>query len=475
MTGSAFDAILWERELKNEKTVAFVRLILALTGIIDILKYFNILSSDSPVSLMPVVISLVFFLYAAVVFIILLQKFHSKYLKYFVILFDYLYILLAFSFDAELTNNKSMVIWYALVGIIVFYFINLLRYSLISTIYTAILSIVIFLGISFYFQVDIMPIFIVLIIILFIGYSITWANRKMLVEANTKKMMERYLPPQLVGELYKKSVSLEPGGRNKQVTILFSDIRSFTSISESMGAAEVVAFLNDYLSTMTDIIFAHEGTIDKFMGDAIMTIFGAPVEAEDDALRAVQAAILMNKSLKEFNKKQKRLALPLRIGIGIHSGEVIAGNIGSDKRLDYTVIGDCVNLTSRIEGLTVYYNCPILISESTLKQLPEEKIGETFCLREVDNVVVKGKQHFVKIYEVMYFDSEDNKRIVMTTIEAFKRGLQLYRNRNFKEASRVFENIEHDKLSRLYLNRCTDFIKKPPAKSWDGTYIMETK
>ncbi|MCB1193238.1 MAG: adenylate/guanylate cyclase domain-containing protein, partial [Leptospiraceae bacterium] len=397
---------------------------------------------------------------------------------FFVIFFDYMYIVLSFLFDPALTSEESVIKWYAFAGAVVFFLINLLRYSKAGTIYAGFLSIIVFWGISFYYNtaaVDVFSMSIALAIILFIGYSITTSNKLMMVEANTKKMMERYLPPQLIGELYKKNVSLEPGGKNQKVTILFSDIRSFTTISESMTAAEVVCFLNEYLSEMTDIIFTQQGTIDKFMGDAIMTIFGAPLQSNDDALRAVKTAILMNKALVGFNKKHTQLKKNIEIGIGIHTGEVIVGNIGSDKRLDYTVIGDNVNLSSRIEGLTLHYSCPILISEATFEELSKESIEDSFCLREVDNVIVKGKLNFVKIYEVMFFDTDGEKDIVLRKKEEFEKGLQLYRSLKFREAIKQFENLKNDKLSKLYIERCRNFIQNPPDEFWDGTYTMKTK
>ncbi|WP_223111664.1 adenylate/guanylate cyclase domain-containing protein [Thiospirochaeta perfilievii] len=352
-------------------------------------------------------------------------------------------------------------------GTIVFYLINLLRYSKASTIYSGFLSIIIFVGVSLYFKVpivEIIPLLFAQVVILLIGYSIT----------SKKMMMERYLPPQLIGELYKENVSLEPGGKNQKVTILFSDIRSFTTISESMSAAETVSFLNEYLSLMTDIIFSQKGTLDKFIGDGIMTIFGAPIEGKDDSLRAVNTGILMNKALKEFNIKYQNIKQPIQIGIGIHTGNVIAGNIGSDKRLDYTIIGDNVNLSSRIEGLTRHYYCPLLISDSTYSELLEIDIEKNFICREVDNVRVKGKSSVVKIYEVMPFENSDEKRVVTEKKELFERGLKLYRKKEFTRAIFEFERLKDDKLSLLYIERCIKYLDNP-EEHWDAIYTMKTK
>jgi class 3 adenylate cyclase len=297
----------------------------------------------------------------------------------------------------------------------------------------------------------------------------------MMVEANTKKLMERYLPPQLIEELYTNNASLEPGGKVQKVSILFSDIRSFTSISEPMKPTEVVLFLNDYLSEMTDIIFHNKGTIDKFIGDAIMTVFGAPIQSIDDAYRAVKSAIEMNQSLIHFNNSHPQLKKGLEIGIGIHTGEVITGNIGSDKRLDYTVIGDNVNLSSRIQDLTKFYKCPILISESTVKELPLEIVDKEFIIREVDKVIVKGKTEFVKIFEVLFFKTEKEKIEKLNVKDSFQKGLLDYYSGNFQSAIQKFTSIQNDPLSLIYKNRCEKLLINPPSKDWDGIFRMETK
>lgn len=241
-----------------------------------------------------------------------------------------------------------------------------------------------------------------------------------------------------------------------------------------MNPRELVEFLNEYLSIMTDVIIARTGTIDKFIGDAIMTIFGTPVRRDDDARRALQTAVDINNALVEFNKRYTNLKDRIKIGIGIHTGEVVVGNIWSDKRLDYTVIGDNVNLSSRIESLTVYYGCPILIPENTYVCIEEEFSNEEFLIREIDKVVVKGKIQSVGIYEIMLFSDDDEKQKKTAAIQVFEQGLQLYRLRDFYKALSVFERIKHDKASRIYKLRCEQLIKNPPDESWDGTFVMKT-
>jgi len=484
MTHSIVDKILMERELKNEKIVSIVRFLpIVIVSILDYLAFFNITSfTQTTPTITTLILDSVFVIYSTIVLIILLKNIYLKYLKFFVIFLDYLMLAFLLLFDTTVPEEKSIFVWASFVGTIFFYFINLLRYSKAGTIYAGILSIAIFVGINIYSntyqETDIIMMGISLLMFLFIGYLITTSNKKMMIEANTKKMMERYLSPQLVGELYKAKLNLEAIGKKQTTTILFSDIRDFTSISEQMSAEEVVTILNQYLSTMTDIIFKNEGTIDKFIGDAIMTVFGAPVSHSDDPLRAIKTAIEMNKALIEFNKKYTDLKIPIKIGIGINTGEVIAGSIGSDKRLDYTVIGDSVNLSSRIEGLTKYYKCPILISENTYKQISNDNnksYSDLFCLREVDSVIVKGKTEHIKIYDVMYFDNNIEKEKKESIKMTFEKGLQHYKIRKFQEAIDTLKNIQDDELSKIYIKRCEHFIKNPPDNNWNGIYAFQEK
>jgi len=478
MPASVFDKIIQDREIKNEKRVAYIRFALGIMVIPEMLSYFNFMTFDRLITLPTLLNSMYLFLYSLLVLIIAARSKYLKYLKFFVIFFDYSYIVFTFLFDPSITAIKTSIVWLSFTASIVFFLINLLRYSRQGTIFAGLLSIIVYLGVCFHFSVlpeEIINVGVPLILIIFIGYSITTANKKMMIEANTKKMMERYLPPQLVGELFKQNVVLKPGGTTQEATVLFSDIRSFTSISESLSAEEVVSVLNKYLSEMTDIIFRNQGTIDKFIGDAIMTIFGAPVQHSDDAQRAVLTAVEMKNALNDFNRNNVIYDKPLEIGIGIHTGEVIAGNIGSDKRLDYTVIGDNVNLSSRIEGLTNYYGCSILISEYTYEKLSRDFTENSICIREIDNVIVKGKSKAVKILEVMDFKNEEEWEQVMKIKKSFEEGLELYRQQKFKEAIPCFKQLIGDGPSKIYINRCRKYLKTPPDSSWDGTFFMVTK
>lgn len=410
MKKSIVDEILISREMKNEKTVAIVRFVIfSIASLLDYLSYFQLINYTivTP-TFITLLLDTAILVFAGLVLLFLNNFPYKPYLKFFTITLDYLIIGLMLYFDPTVQRGNGVINFIAMISAIFVYQFNLLRHSKIGTIYGAFLSFVflfiVSIGLGEGYPIDFIPMIIGLGMILAIGYVTTVSNIEMVKEANAKQMMERYLPSQLVGEFYKNNAQLEPGGENKEVTILFSDIRSFTKFSEQRSAEEVVLFLNEYLSRMTDVIFQFNGTIDKFIGDAIMTIFGAPFKAEDDALRAVKSAVAMNHELEKLNQKMQPQD-KLYMGIGIHTGEAIVGNIGSDRRLDYTVIGDNVNLASRIEGLTKHYNCAILISETTYKQIEGKySIDDGFAIREIDKVIVKGKSKPITIYEVVNLD-----------------------------------------------------------------------
>jgi len=260
-------------------------------------------------------------------------------------------------------------------------------------------------------------------------------------------------------------------GKKQFATILFSDIRSFTSISERLSAEELVKSLNTYFNIMVGIIIEHKGTIDKFIGDAIMAIYGAPVKYDDDPLQAVNTALEMIGALGDFNKKQVRMGRPtFRIGVGLNTGEVIVGNIGSNQKLDYTCIGDAVNLASRLEGLTKMYGVPIIISEYT-----NSYTGDSIPAREIDAVRVKGKIQPVRIYQPYKIFSEDEKK----GYALFNEGIQYYREKKFEEALDLFSSCEKllqgDTPSSIYKDRCKELMTHPPAEDWDGVFTAKTK
>jgi len=288
-----------------------------------------------------------------------------------------------------------------------------------------------------------------------------------------KGAFQYYVAPSVVNEMLKNPDQLRLGGEKKELTVLFSDIRGFTTISEQMDPEVLVRFLNRYLTAMTDIIFRHEGLLDKYMGDAIMAIFGAPLPQHDHALRACLAALDMTQELKKMQQSGMFQGVPkLSAGIGINTGWMVVGNMGSESRFDYTVLGDDVNLGSRLEGLNKEYGTNIIISEFT-----HEKIQDQILCRELDLVRVKGRDRPVRIYEVLR--RLDDAAECMQLVELFHRALTHYRQRAWTEARALFLKIlqmnPHDYPSQLYLSRCDQLTQNPPPPDWDGISTFKTK
>jgi len=301
--------------------------------------------------------------------------------------------------------------------------------------------------------------------------------QKFWVEEREKRKIkfsfEHYLSPQVVKRVIKNPALLKLGGEKKNVSILFSDIRNFTRISESMEPQELVSFMNDYLTAMTEIILKNGGTLDKYMGDAIMAFFGAPEDMPDHARITTHTAVEM---LNKMYDCRGRWCFPgfdrVEIGVGISSGPVIVGNMGSEKRLNYTVMGDQVNLASRLEGLTKEYGVKILVSQFT-----REQTGQGFTFREIDLVRVKGREKPVAVYEPVDKDYFTGGKFAY--IPLFEHGLAAYRRQNWDEAVDLFNRVllmkPQDKPSLIYIDRCKQMIRNSPGLEWDGVWIMETK
>lgn len=294
-------------------------------------------------------------------------------------------------------------------------------------------------------------------------------------EKRVKSNLTRYMSKDLVDKLTSESGTIELGGSQKEVTILFSDIRSYTTLTEKLGPSEIVEMLNDYFTQMVDAIFKFDGVLDKFIGDAIMAVFGAPVELPDHAHKAVKAALEMKGALGEFNRLRiERGKIPIQIGIGISTGEVLCGNIGSAKRMEYTAIGDGVNLSSRLESATKLYRAMTLLSEFTY-----DKVKEHVFVRELDFIRVKGKHHPVRIYELLGETGYRLEDSIMRSVERFIKGHALFFKRDFVTAQRYFEDAlkynAEDLPSKLYYERCRECIAHPPADTWDGVYDLKEK
>lgn len=285
--------------------------------------------------------------------------------------------------------------------------------------------------------------------------------------------MSRYLPPEVAEQLLREGGE-SLGGSLQEATVLFSDIRSFTTISEELGPQETVQMLNDYFGVMVDIISGHQGVLDKFIGDAIMAVFGAPYPSPDDPENAVCAAVEMLRALDQLNLSRARDQKPeLEIGVGLNTGEVLSGNIGSQKRMDYTVIGDGVNLAARLESATKRFGAQILISEFTASGLKSRH-----PLREVDLLRVKGKLEPVRVYEVMTHKLERAPDLAQTLTD-YEEGLSRYRRADWAGALPFFEKATRapvpDVLSELYRERCQHFMSSPPPIGWDGVWVMKSK
>ncbi len=292
-------------------------------------------------------------------------------------------------------------------------------------------------------------------------------------EKRLKSTMYRYMSQELAEELLK--VDPKMGGARKDVSILFSDIRGYTTLTENLEAEEVVSMLNEYFEVMGEAVFKHKGTLDKYIGDAIMAVFGSPLTLKDHALMAVQTAVEMRQGLKKFNECRLVDQKPrINIGIGVHSDSVISGNIGFSKRMEFTAIGDGVNLASRLEGASKIYGCDIIISENTYQPCKDQ-----VWVRELDRVRVKGKNNPVAIYELAGLRSQPLDSQKQQVIEYYTRGREYYLKQDFVLARTEFAKVlsvdHNDQATILHLNRCNDYIKTPPGSNWDGAWTLTEK
>lgn len=303
------------------------------------------------------------------------------------------------------------------------------------------------------------------------AYQTVLAKRK---EEQIRFIFQKYVPSDVIDHVLNRSSDSLLVGSKTKISVLFSDIRGFTSISEQLKPEDLVTSLNAYFNKMVDEILNRHGIIDKFIGDAIMAVFGAPKVRADDADNAVEASLGMIDVLQLFNEVQiQQGRIPFQIGIGINTGDAIVGNIGSEQKIDFTVIGDSVNLASRLEGLTKSYQTPILISEFTKDSLVNPS---RYYFFNIDTVRVKGKDKPVKIYRPVHKKSLSAQELEL--FESWHEAIALYYRGSFFEALPRFQGLSRNPslafLASLYSDRCAYLISSPP-QDWDGVTTWETK
>jgi len=305
---------------------------------------------------------------------------------------------------------------------------------------------------------------------------------KYLEEEQNKKFIRgafsKYVAPVIVDSILKDPSKLSLGGEKKELSILFSDIRGFTTFSEKMEPHALSTFLNDYLGIMTRIVFDHKGTLDKYIGDAVMAFWGAPLDQPEHALNACKTAVAMMKALAENRPRwEQKYGVPVNIGIGINSGPVAVGNMGSDQNFEYTVIGDHVNLASRMEGLTKEYGIGVVTSRFTFDCIQAAGLKPP-AHRLLDLVKVKGKKTAVELIEIL------DRPLPEEGLKLYTEGFALYRAQKWDDAVAAFTKANEllapskdvpDGPCETYIERCHYFKTSPPAPGWDGSWEMTSK
>jgi adenylate cyclase len=304
----------------------------------------------------------------------------------------------------------------------------------------------------------------------------THALGQLLREVREKRWLRqafsRYVSPSIVEDIAAHPERLELGGEEVDATVLFADLTDFTTLSENMPPKEIIHILDEHFTVMTQIILANKGTVDKYIGDAIMCFWGAPVPQRDHAVRACRAALEMQQAMRSLNKSWRDQGNPLlMLRIGIHSGRVVAGNVGSKERFNYTVMGDTVNLTYRLEKVNKFYGSQILLSEAT-----HRLAKGIFIVRELDRIMVKGRMQPVTLYELLGYQPEDNSP---PELILFAQGLEAYRLRNWQQAVEHFQEVlrlnPQDGPARLYHERASQFLQTPPPSNWPCIHTLENK
>lgn len=313
-----------------------------------------------------------------------------------------------------------------------------------------------------------------LLVAILYAFNMSWGY---FVESRSKRqfteLFGQYVPPELVDEMARNPESYSMDGRKAELTVLFSDVRGFTTISEGLQPDQLAALMNEYLGAMTEVVQRHRGTLDKYIGDLIMAFWGAPVEDRNHARHAVETAIEMQVALIELNKNLLAKGWPdLKIGVGINTGTMTVGDMGSPVRKAYTVMGDAVNLGSRLEGITKEYGVGIIVGEGTRELVKKEVV-----FRELDRVRVKGKDEPVGIYEPMGLEGTVDKQ-VLEELKLWNQTLRAYRGQDWDQAEVALLNLSRmspRRLYEIYSERVSHYRKEPPGEGWDGAWKFETK
>jgi adenylate cyclase len=316
-----------------------------------------------------------------------------------------------------------------------------------------------------------------------IGFVISYLLVNMisyLLEGRSKReirrIFTRYLNKEVIQQLEEDPQQVKLGGEEIEATVLYTDIYDFTSLSEKKTPSELVESLNDYFEKLIEFVFKFNGLLDKYTGDGIMALFGAPIPRDDHAILACRTAYAHKKFREDLMRKEKLTPdekLHLKTRIGMNSGLLVAGNIGSEKRMDYTAIGDTVNLASRLEGVNKIYQTNIVLSESTYNLVKEE-----FLCRELDSLRVKGKKEPTKIFELIDVFAELETKKKPDWIQQYEEALNIYRKGDWQEAGNILMELArepfNDKASQVLLTRCKYLLEFPPRK-WDGILTLEVK
>jgi adenylate cyclase len=347
-------------------------------------------------------------------------------------------------------------------------FILIVLCALIHTITSAIL----------FFESNIWIEIVTPLLTMFVTFSSIYAYRYVTEEKGKKfikQTFSHFVTKSVVEELLENPDKIKLGGERKECTVFFSDIADFTTIAEKMSPEALVKLLNQYLTEMTNIIFKYDGMLDKYEGDAIMAVFGAPIAHGNHAYKCCAAALEMQEKLVQLRElwgKQSRPKLYARCGI--NTGQMVVGNMGSETRFDYTVMGDSVNLGSRLESANKEYGTMIVIGENTYEIAKDDIIT-----RQLDLLRVKGKTKPVKVYELIGLTEKGISENKSQTIQFFEKGMEHYLTQKWESAIKYFTqalNVDHlDNPSKRYLKRCERFLKNPPGENWDGVYTMRTK